>query len=89
MTISKVLKKWLGYRIYNGNFHVKSSDVETDLVWYAKEYWGVMHTPSTYSRSWRKLREEKDYEGTDIKSIKPIKTTGKQKGDEEKSSRQS
>ena len=78
MTISALIKKWLKSRLDQQNFYVKSSDIETDLVWYAKEYWGVLHTPSTYSRSWRKLREDRDYEDTDIKNLKPIKTPSKQ-----------
>jgi len=78
MTISKIIKRWLRSRITQQNLYVKSSDIETDLVWYGKEYWGVMHTPSTYSRSWRKIREEKDYEDIDIRNIIPIKTPSKQ-----------
>jgi hypothetical protein len=79
MKVSTVIKKWLKNRINQQNFYVKSSDVETDLVWYAKEYWGVLHTPSTYSRAWRKLREKRDFDDIDIKSIKPIKLKSKQK----------
>lgn len=78
MTISTVIKKWLKTRMNQQNFYVKSSDIETDLVWYAKEYWGVMHTPSTYSRGWRKLREERDFDDIDIRTIKPVKTMSKQ-----------
>jgi len=78
MTIPEVIKDWLLNLLRQGKHYVKSSDIETNLVHFGKEYWGVIHTPSTYSREWRKFRSEKQYRDIDIKTIEPIKTRSRQ-----------
>jgi len=78
MTINKVIMNWLRTRILQNKLHVKSSDIETELVKYAKDYWNVMHTPSTWSRGWRKFREEEHFKKIDIVNIQPIKTQSRQ-----------
>jgi len=74
MTISGVIKKWLLNRLSMGNYHVNSVDIETSLVHYAKEYWDVMSTPSTWSRGWRDFRRLQEYKDIDIVSISEQKT---------------
>ena len=78
MTIPEVIKDWLLNLLRQGKYYVKTSDVETALVSYGQEYCGVKHTPSTYSREWRKFRADKQYRDIDIHNIEPIKTRSKQ-----------
>jgi len=78
MTITEVIKRWLLNLIDQGKIYIKSSDIETHLVRYGKEYWDVLHTPSTYSREWRKFRSDKQYKEIDIRAIEPIKTKSRQ-----------
>lgn len=78
MNIPEVIKDWLLMRLKLGNYYVKSSDVETALVSYGQEYWGVKHTPSTYSREWRKFRADRQYRDIDIHNIEPVKTNSRQ-----------
>tara|TARA_R110002051_G_scaffold101491_2_gene172321 strand:- start:2255 stop:2533 length:279 start_codon:yes stop_codon:yes gene_type:complete len=78
MSIREVIKRWLLDLIQQGKIYVKSSDIETHLVKYGLEYWDVMHTPSTYSREWRKFRADKEYKNIDIHTIDKIKTRSKQ-----------
>ena len=53
-----ILKKYLLRRIDEGQYTVSSHNIESDLVRYAREYWGKATNPSTFSRAWRKLKED-------------------------------
>ena len=53
-----ILKKYLLRRIDEGQYTVSSHNIESDLVRYAREYWGKVTNPSTFSRAWRKLKED-------------------------------
>ena len=57
LTNEHILKKFLLKRIHEGNTTISSHNIEIDLVRYAKEYWGRIANPSTFSRAWRKLKE--------------------------------
>ena len=72
-TIGFILKKWIRNRMDQGNYKITSHEIETDLVAYGKEYWGRLHTPSTYSRAWRQFKASDEIEEIDIKTIEPIK----------------
>tara|TARA_R100001443_G_scaffold117090_2_gene139878 strand:+ start:2363 stop:2623 length:261 start_codon:yes stop_codon:yes gene_type:complete len=79
MTISVIIKKWLLNRMNRGNYIVNSVDIETSLVNYAKEYWDVIHTPSTWSRGWRTFRREGEYRDIDIVDIREKQTNKRYK----------
>ena len=78
MTIQAVIIMWILHLLEQDKIYVKSSDIETTLVRYGKEYWDVLHTPSTYSREWRKFRSDEKYKKIDIRAIEPIKTKSRQ-----------
>ncbi len=48
---------------------VKSHNIEKDLVQYGELYWGKTFNPSTYSRTWRKLKEHNVINELDVKVI--------------------
>ena len=73
LTISQLIKKWIQMRLSQGNHFVNTVDIETSLVNYSKEYWGILHTPSTWSRGWRDFRRLKEYKDIDIQDIKRVK----------------
>ena len=73
LTISQLIKKWILLRLSQGNHYVKTSDIETSLVNYSKEYWGILHTPSTWSRGWRDFRRLQEYKDIDIQNITRVK----------------
>ena len=56
ITTSEVIKRWLKDRFDLGKFEVSTHMLELQLPEYGKMYYGVLHTPSTYSRDWRKLK---------------------------------
>jgi hypothetical protein len=74
ITTSEVIKHWLKDRLDLGKFEVSTHLLELQLPEYGKLYYGVLHTPSTYNRIWRKLksniRQLEDIDVTDIK-VKP------------------
>tara|TARA_R110002050_G_scaffold287110_4_gene438109 strand:- start:4898 stop:5170 length:273 start_codon:yes stop_codon:yes gene_type:complete len=76
--ITFIIKKWLRSRMDQGNYQVQSHEIETDLVTYGKEYWGRLHTPSTYSRAWRQFKSSTEIDDIDIKLIEPIKNGSNQ-----------
>ena len=73
-TVKFIVKKWLRNRLDNGIKTVKSHEIETLLVEYGKEYWGKIHTPSTYSRAWRNLKEGLELNDIDVTKIEIIET---------------
>jgi hypothetical protein len=79
LTIGVILKKWLQERMHRGVYVLSTSDIETNLVHYGKEYWGILHTPSTYGREWRDFRRLGRYKDIDISAIKEIPTKSRQK----------
>ena len=73
-TVKSIMKQWLRNRLDLGINTIASHEIETDLVSYGKEYWGKLHTPSTYSRAWRNLKSGKELDDIDVSSIKEVKT---------------
>ena len=67
------MKDWINDRLLNKKKIFKSHEFETDLVEYGKCFWGVTKLPSAYSREWRKIRANKDYQDIGIIEIKELK----------------
>ena len=61
MTVKEIISKYLYYKIGSGtSFHLKTHQVNLDIYDFAKEKLGIVHTPETYAREWRKIREPYD-----------------------------
>ena len=68
------MRDWLNDRILNGKKIIKSHEFEVDLVEYGKQFWGVTKLPSAYSRAWRQIRANKDYDDLGIIDVKKLDT---------------
>ena len=53
---------------------VSTIDIETAVSAYARTFFNVMHTASTYSREWRRFKDprEKSYKSCGIEQINTI-----------------
>ena len=71
-TCEEIILLWLKERIESGELTVATHEIEGQLVSYGKLYYDKIHTPSTYSRAWRKIRQEEKYVKVDIDQIKEI-----------------
>ena len=72
-TCEEIILLWLKERIESGELTVASHELETELVRYGKLYHDKIHNPSTYSRAWRKIRQEEKFVKVDIDQIQEIK----------------
>jgi len=68
-TTKYIIKRWLRNRLDHGISTVASHEIETKLVEYGKEYWGKLHTPSTYSRAWRSLKSSNELDDIDVSNV--------------------
>tara|TARA_E500000318_G_C3457299_1_gene171210 strand:- start:280 stop:552 length:273 start_codon:yes stop_codon:yes gene_type:complete len=73
-TINHIIKEWISNRLDNGVDTIASHEVETTLVEYGKEYWGRLHSPSTWSRAWRQVRANNELDEIDVTSIEIVNT---------------
>ena len=64
MTIKKIIKMWLLTRPKGYQFG--SHEIELNLVSFGQLY-DKLHTPGSYSRAWRELRERSE---VNIKEVK-------------------
>ena len=71
-TCEEIILLWLKERIESGELTVATHEIEGQLVSYGKLYYDKIHTPSTYSRAWRKIRQEEKYVKVDIDQIKEV-----------------
>jgi|TARA_R110000824_G_scaffold17372_6_gene70668 hypothetical protein len=71
ITCKSILIDFLSKQISLGRKEIYSHILEKDLVNWGDRYWGVKHNPSTYSRAWRKLKENGNIPEIDV--IKIIK----------------
>ena len=71
-TCEEIILLWLKERIESGELTVASHELESELVNYGKLYYDKIHNPSTYSRAWRKIRQEEKYVKVDIDQIKEV-----------------
>ena len=69
VTCKKILIDFLSNQIRLGRNTIYSHVIETDLVSHGDKYWGVKHNPSTYSRAWRKLKEQGNIPEIDVIKI--------------------
>ena len=72
------MRDWLNDRILNGKKIIKSHEFEIDLVEYGKQFWGVTKLPSAYSRAWRQIRANKDYDDLGIIDVKKLNIKSKE-----------
>jgi hypothetical protein len=77
-TTKVIMRDWLNDRILNGKKIIKSHEFEIDLVEYGKRFWGVTKLPSAYSRAWRQIRANKDYDDLGIIDVKKLDTKSKE-----------
>ena len=71
-TCEEIILLWLKDRIDSGELTVASHQFETDVPMYGKLYYDKTHNPSTYSRAWRKIRQEARYVKIDVDQIKEV-----------------
>ena len=77
-TTKLIIKDWLNDRIMNNRKIIKSHEFELELVKYGEVYWGVKKLPSAYSRAWRSMRAEKEYNDIGLLGVKTLQTKGNQ-----------
>lgn len=75
VTCKRILLDFLNNQIILGRKTIYSHLIERDLVNYGNAYWGVKHNPSTYSRTWRKLKEKGSIPEINVIKIIPHKDT--------------
>jgi hypothetical protein len=56
-TVRQVLLSWI-----KSQSEFRNSAIETELPDYGYQRFGVLHSPGTYSRIWRYMREDRDLE---------------------------
>tara|TARA_R110002020_G_scaffold156363_1_gene338465 strand:- start:2648 stop:2920 length:273 start_codon:yes stop_codon:yes gene_type:complete len=71
-TTKFIIKAWIRKRLDNNLDTVASHEIETKLVEYGKEYWGKLHTPSTYSRAWRDLKSGDELDEIDVSRVEEV-----------------
>ena len=71
-TTKFIIKAWIRKRLDNNLDTVASQEIETKLVEYGKEYWGKLHTPSTYSRAWRDLKSGDELDEIDVSRVEEV-----------------
>jgi len=55
MTVKKIILRYLELNL---GTHIANHIFETVVPNFGKNIYGVLHTPGTYSRAWRELREK-------------------------------
>ena len=73
MTCKAILVDFLSKQISLGRKTIYSHVLEEELVSWGNNYWGIKHNPSTYSRTWRKLKEKGSIPEIDVIKIIPHK----------------
>lgn len=61
-TIYDIIKEWVKSRSINGRIRFASHVIQTTIPIYGQLEFGIIHTPDSYSRAWRKIREAKMFE---------------------------
>tara|TARA_R100000353_G_scaffold43361_1_gene34882 strand:- start:2518 stop:2775 length:258 start_codon:yes stop_codon:yes gene_type:complete len=72
MTTKEIILKYLQKRINEGISLISSIHIETQVPEYGKLYWETTRLPSAYSRTWRKIRENKEYQEVGVLDLKEI-----------------
>lgn len=79
MTTKGIILKYLNYRINQGVPVISSIHIETRLPEYGKLFHNTSRLPSAYSRTWRKIRENKEYNEIGVIDLKEISNQNKTK----------
>tara|TARA_E500000331_G_scaffold316035_1_gene326430 strand:- start:433 stop:690 length:258 start_codon:yes stop_codon:yes gene_type:complete len=79
MTTKGIILKYLNYRINQGVPVISSVHIETRLPEYGKLFHNTSRLPSAYSRTWRKIRENKEYNEIGVIDLKEISNQNKTK----------
>lgn len=74
ITAKKILLDFLHNQLQRGRNEIKSHTIEREVVDYGQTYWGVAHNPSTYSRIWRKMKENNHIPEIDVINIETLTT---------------
>ena len=72
MTTKEIILKYLQRRVSEGISVISSIHIETQVPDYGRLYWETVRLPSAYSRTWRKIRENKEYEEIGVLDLKEI-----------------
>ena len=57
MTAQDILLRWIDSKVKSSDGHFASYDLESEVPVYGRLAHQKVHTPSTYSRAFRKIRE--------------------------------
>ena len=79
MTTKEIIFKYLTNRINEGVPVISSIHIETRLPEYGRVYHNITRLPSAYSRTWRKIRENKEYSEIGVIDLKEISNQNKTK----------
>ncbi|MBU46191.1 MAG: hypothetical protein CMD28_02070 [Flavobacteriales bacterium] len=79
MTTKKIILKYLSKRINEGVPVISSIHIETQLPKYGRLHCDTTRLPSAYSRTWRKIRENKEYNEIGVIDLKEISNQNKTK----------
>ena len=61
-TIYEIIKEWIKLKSVNGRLRFAGHIIQTGIPGYGQVEFGVLHTPDSYSRAWRRIRETKMFE---------------------------
>jgi len=75
-TTREIIVNWLKWRIADSQFVISSHNIEghgkADLIPFGKNFFGMSHNPSTYSRAWRLLKEDGSIPEANITHVQTI-----------------
>jgi hypothetical protein len=78
VTVEEIILNFLSSKVQlHSEYTFKHHILETDLSDWGSNRFGILHTPGTYSRAFRRIREHKLYK--DLFDIKEVKTKGREK----------
>jgi hypothetical protein len=68
ITATDILLAWMADNFRLGDV-IFSHQIQTEVPSYGRSVYGKMHTPATYDRRWRELREDKRYREIGVSRI--------------------
>ena len=79
MSTKDIILKYLQRRVSEGISVISSIHIETQVPEYGRLYWETVRLPSAYSRTWRKIRQNKEYNEIGVLDLKEISNKNKTK----------
>lgn len=58
LTIDNIIREWIKSRSVGGILRFPSHTIQIALPTYGQLTHGILHTPDSYSRAWRRIREQ-------------------------------